>query len=81
MKFGGTNQTKNKKPRFHIFPNDNLPFPDYRRFCLAWLRQAYRILKPGSHVYIFLSIGVHIRIWLAGLRLPGLRSKKLYCVG
>lgn len=55
LKFRGTTQTKNKKPRFHIFPNDNLTFPDYRRFCLAWLKQAYRILKPGSHVYIFID--------------------------
>lgn len=35
LKFGGTTQTKNKKPRFQIFPNDKLPFPDYRRFCLS----------------------------------------------
>ncbi|MEK3698181.1 DNA methyltransferase [Paenibacillus sp. FSL R10-2199] len=40
---------------FQIFPNDNLPFLDYRRFCRAWLKQAYRILKPGCLVYIFID--------------------------
>lgn len=50
--FGGTTQTRTKKPRFHIIENDKLSFRDYQRFSLQWLRQAYRILKPKHHIYV-----------------------------
>lgn len=52
LSFSGTTQTKNKKPRFNIFPNDRLTPQEYRRFCLQWLFEAYRILKPGRHLYV-----------------------------
>lgn len=50
--FGGTTQTKTKKPRFNIIANDKLTQKEYQRFTFQWLRQAYRILKPGRHIYV-----------------------------
>lgn len=50
--FGGTSQTKSKKPRFSIIANDNLSDRNYQRFTFQWLREAYRILKPGHHIYV-----------------------------
>ncbi|MBG9789715.1 hypothetical protein ABD74_19570 [Brevibacillus laterosporus] len=51
--FGGTNMTKNKKPRFSIIANDRLNPRDYQRFTFQWLREAYRALKAGSHLRIY----------------------------
>lgn len=53
--FGGTSQTKSKKPRFSIIANDNLSHREYQRFTLSWLREAYRTLKIGRHIYIFID--------------------------
>ncbi|MCY9704941.1 DNA-methyltransferase [Paenibacillus alvei] len=53
--FGGTNFTKNKKPRFDIIANDALSPREYQRFTLAWLHEAYRTLKTGRHIYIFID--------------------------
>lgn len=53
--FGGTSQTKSKKPRFSIIANDNLSDRNYQRFTFQWLREAYRILKPGHHIYVFID--------------------------
>lgn len=50
--FGGTTQTRTKRPRFSVIANDKLSHRDYQRFTFAWLREAYRILKPGRHAYI-----------------------------
>jgi site-specific DNA-methyltransferase (adenine-specific) len=50
--FGGTTQTKTKRPRFDIIENDQLSQRDYQRFTFQWLHQAYRILKPGRHIYV-----------------------------
>ncbi|MBJ6362109.1 site-specific DNA-methyltransferase [Paenibacillus sp. MAHUQ-46] len=50
--FGGTKHTKTKKPRFNIIANDQLSHRNYQRFTFQWLRQAYRILKPGRHIYV-----------------------------
>lgn len=50
--FGGTSLTKSKKPRFNIIANDNLTSKEYQRFTFQWLRQAYRVLKPGRHIYV-----------------------------
>jgi len=50
--FGGTTQTKTKKPRFDIIANDKLSHRNYQRFTFQWLYQAYRVLKPGRHIYV-----------------------------
>lgn len=55
LRFGGTTQTKTKKPRFAVIANDNLSQREYQRFTLAWLREAYRTLKTGRHIYIFID--------------------------
>ncbi|PWW01196.1 site-specific DNA-methyltransferase (adenine-specific)/modification methylase [Paenibacillus cellulosilyticus] len=55
LQFGGTTQTKDKKPRFDVFPNDRLSPQAYQRFCMQWIYQAYRILKPGRHAYVFID--------------------------
>ncbi len=52
LAFGGTTQTKTKKPRFNIIANDQLSHRDYQRFTFQWLYQAYRILKPRRHIYV-----------------------------
>lgn len=53
--FRGTSHTKAKKPRFDFFANDNLSDQEFRRFTLEWLREAYRALKTGRHIYIFID--------------------------
>ncbi|MEQ4486387.1 site-specific DNA-methyltransferase [Cohnella silvisoli] len=35
--------------------NDQLSQRDYQRFTFQWLYQAYRILKPGRHIYVFID--------------------------
>lgn len=50
--FGGTKMTKTKKQRFDIIANDKLSQSDYQRFTFQWLYQAYRVLKPGRHIYV-----------------------------
>lgn len=52
LKFGGTSMTKNKRPRFGTFANDDLSPAAYRKFFYGWIQQAYRILKPGRHFYV-----------------------------
>lgn len=53
--YSGTKCTKTKKPRFEPIANDSLTFSDYQRFTYAWLKQAYRILKPGHAFYFFID--------------------------
>ncbi|MNW46712.1 Modification methylase DpnIIB [compost metagenome] len=53
--FGGTTQTKTKRPRFSIIANDNLSDQEYKRFSIMWLKEAYRVLKPGRHIYVFID--------------------------
>lgn len=53
--FGGTTQTKTKKPRFSVIANDSLSHREYQRFTFQWLYQAHRILKPGQHIYVYID--------------------------
>lgn len=53
--FGGTTQTRTHKPRFSVIANDQLSQRDYQRFTFQWLHQAYRILKAGRHIYVFID--------------------------
>lgn len=53
--YGGTGHRKVKKEGFGIFANDKLSDRDYRRFSVEWLREAYRVLKPGRHIYVFID--------------------------
>lgn len=64
--FGGTTQTKTKKPRFNIIANDNLSNRDYQRFTFQWLYQAYRILKPGRHIYVCIDWRMYplVSLWM-----------------
>lgn len=55
LAFNGTSMTKNKKPRFDVFANDQLSEQDFRAFTLDWLREAYRTLKTGHHIYVFID--------------------------
>jgi len=50
--YGGTGHRKVKTAGFGTFANDTLTEKDYRKFSTAWLREAYRILKPGRHIYV-----------------------------
>ncbi len=50
--YGGTGFRKVKKEGFGTFANDELSDRDYRRFTADWLREAYRVLKPGRHIYV-----------------------------
>ncbi|MGG1126990.1 site-specific DNA-methyltransferase [Brevibacillus laterosporus] len=62
--FGGTNFTKTKKPRFNIIANDQLHPRDYQRFTFQWLREAYRVLKPGRHIYVFIDWRMYPLLYL-----------------
>ncbi|WP_312115896.1 DNA-methyltransferase [Brevibacillus reuszeri] len=64
--FGGTSLTKTKKPRFNIIANDNLSNRDYQRFTFQWLRQAYRVLKPGRHIYVCMDWRMYplVSLWM-----------------
>lgn len=53
--FGGTKQTRTRQPRFRVIKNDDLSDRDYRRFMVKWLKEAYRVLKPGKHIYVFID--------------------------
>lgn len=53
--FGGTSMTKIGKPRFNIIANDKLSDREFQRFTFAWLREAYRVLKTGRHIYVFID--------------------------
>lgn len=66
LKFGGTTQTKSKKPRFDVIPNDALKPQDYQRFSMQWIHQAYRILKPGRHIYVCIDWRMYpdMALWL-----------------
>lgn len=48
--FAGTKHTKTKKTRFETLCNDRLSDQEYRHFSFAWLKEAFRILKPGAKV-------------------------------
>lgn len=50
--FGGTTQTKTKRPRFQVIQNDKLSDQEFQRFTFTWLREAYRVLKTGRHIYV-----------------------------
>ncbi|MGG1669974.1 DNA-methyltransferase [Paenibacillus sp. NRS-1783] len=50
--YGGTGFRKVKKEGFGTFANDELSDDDYRQFTADWLREAYRVLKPGRHIYV-----------------------------
>ncbi|WP_265114373.1 DNA methyltransferase, partial [Mycobacterium tuberculosis] len=52
LRYGGTGYRKIKKAGFRKFANDSLSEREYRRFTLSWLKEAYRILKPGRHIYV-----------------------------
>lgn len=64
--FGGTTQTRTKRRRFNIIANDNLSPKEYQRFTIQWLQQAYRILKPGRHIYVFIDwrMYAHMVFWM-----------------
>ncbi|MGO4699493.1 site-specific DNA-methyltransferase [Paenibacillus sp. 2TAB26] len=66
LRFGGTTQTKTKKPRFNIIENDMLSPAEYKRFCMQWIFQAYRVLKPGRHIYVCIDWRMYadMVIWL-----------------
>lgn len=53
--FGGTTQTRTKKPRFNIIANDRLSHREYQQFTYKWLKEAYRVLKPKRHIYVFID--------------------------
>lgn len=63
--FGGTTQTRTKRPRFSIIANDQLKDEAYSAFMNKWLRQAYRVLKPGRHLYVFIDWRMypHVALW------------------
>ncbi|MED4353559.1 site-specific DNA-methyltransferase [Schinkia azotoformans] len=50
--FGGTTQTKTKRPRFEIIANDKLSHAEYQSFTYKWLSEAYRVLKIQCHIYV-----------------------------
>lgn len=50
--YGGTGQRRVKQKGFGIFANDDLSNREYRRFTMEWIREAYRIIKPGRHIYV-----------------------------
>ncbi|WP_339063540.1 site-specific DNA-methyltransferase [Tepidibacillus marianensis] len=64
--YGGTTSKITKKARFGLFANDKLDDRDYRRFSFEWLHEAYRILKPGSHIYVFIDWRMYplLNIWM-----------------
>lgn len=64
--FGGTTQTKTKKPRFEVIANDALSQRGYQRFTFQWLHQAYRVLKPGKHIYVCIDWRMypHLVMWM-----------------
>jgi DNA modification methylase len=64
--FGGTTQTKTKKPRFEIIANDNLSAREYQRFTYRWLKQAYRVLKPRRHIYVCIDWRMYpyLALWM-----------------
>lgn len=53
--YGGTRQRRKGKEGFGKFANDELSETQYRTFTAAWLREAYRVLKPGRHIYVFID--------------------------
>lgn len=54
LAYGGTVK-RDAKPGFGVFANDNLTDKEFRRFTAEWLREAYRVLKPGRHIYVFID--------------------------
>jgi len=66
LRFGGTTQTKTKKPRFKIIANDALSFEEYQKFSMQWLTESYRILKPGKHIYVCIDWRMYpqMAIWM-----------------
>lgn len=66
LAFGGTTQTRTKKPRFKVIVNDDLTASEYQKFNINWLSQAYRILKPGRHIYVCIDWRMYpqMSIWM-----------------
>ncbi len=64
--YGGTTSKITKKARFGLIANDKLSDKDYRRFSFQWLIEAYRILRPGSHIYVFIDWRMYplLSIWM-----------------
>lgn len=64
--YGGTTSKLTKKARFGLIKNDNLSDKGYRMFSFKWLEQAYRILKTGSHLYVFIDWRMYplLNIWM-----------------
>ena len=65
--FGGTTMTKSKKPRFNIIANDQLSTREYQRFTFGWLREAYRALKTGRHIYVCIDWRMYpyMALWMS----------------
>lgn len=55
LNYFGTTQTKSKKPRFTKMDNDHLTDRKYLTFTYNWLKEAYRVLKPRHHIYVFID--------------------------
>lgn len=64
--YGGTTSKITKRARFGLIANDNLNDKEYMSFSLKWLKEAYRILKPGSHLYVFIDWRMFslVSIWI-----------------
>ncbi|MGC5327017.1 DNA-methyltransferase [Brevibacillus sp. SYSU BS000544] len=62
--FAGTKHTKTKQTRFKTLVNDTLSPQEYRRFTFSWLKEAYRILKPGCPIYIFIDWRMYPYLYL-----------------
>lgn len=64
--YGGTTSKVTKKARFGLIANDKLSDREYMRFSLKWIEEAYRILKPGSHIYVFIDWRMYplLIIWM-----------------
>ncbi len=66
LNYGGTTSRRTKKPRFGQFANDHLTIREYYRFTRSWLEEAYRVLKPERHLYVFIDWRMYsyLFIWL-----------------
>ncbi|ATO48393.1 DNA-methyltransferase [Brevibacillus laterosporus] len=62
--FFGRKNPKTKKHRFNIIANDHLNPRNYQRFTFQWLREAYRVLKPGRHIYVFIDWRMYPLLYL-----------------
>lgn len=64
--YGGTTSKITKKARFGLIANDKLSDREYMNFSRKWLQEAFRILKPGSHIYVFIDWRMYplLNIWM-----------------